>query len=166
MITISEVEQYERKHTLTRIQSRITGSCKELIAENASLKGELAAVRQRLADVEAYQRRANVKPTVLLVQDLARHGAVTVYGNPQEVSTKRLVVYPWQNAGECLSRGGSQWQGLAVLDYLESPYEGEFTLAKAMELEAKRATIEGCERVIAMKQAIADAVDIITQLKV
>ena len=165
MITIKEVQGYETKHTLTKMQARITGCCKELLAENDSLKAELAALRQRLAGVEDYQRRASVKPTVLLVQDLARHGAVTVYGNPQEVATKRLVVYPWQTVNECLARGGKQWSGLSALDYLESPYEGEFTVAKAMELEAKRATIEGCDRVVAMKQAIVDAVDLINQLK-
>jgi hypothetical protein len=52
-----------------------------------------------------------------------------------------------------------------MLEYLESPYAGEFTVAKAMELESKRATIEGCDKVIAMKQAVSDCVDLLSRLQ-
>lgn len=163
LVTIEELERYATGRTLTPFQKRMVASLRELMRQTADLTAENKRLSERVAGLEEYDTRSAVKPTILLVQDLSQHGSVTAY-EVGGVNVIQETVYPWEASCDLLQRLGRQWIEAPVVACCSNPYAETMSAARALELESKRATIEGCKTVIEMKQAIADSVDLIREL--
>lgn len=163
LVTLEQLNRYELNRTLTQFQKQMAHSLRELMRQRDDLTAENARLAQRVADLEQYDSRAQTRPTVLLVQDLGLNGAVAAYERGG-VKVESIVVYPWQRMSEALASAGRQWVDAPFVEYLRSPYADTLSATRALELESKRAAIEGMDKVIEMKQAISDAVDLIAEL--